>query len=144
MFVPMDVLVRERNAGGGMRQRETTGVIALVARQTEEAMRRVRVTARVAVAAALLSGCGSGTLSGAVRSWSARNLPHYKTLVDEKYAGPSHKDTRENAYQSMAALACTVDTADGKADSAACKCQKATDPKNLEPACDAFFKSLAQ
>jgi len=40
----------------------------------------------------------------------------------------------------MAALVCSADTADNKKDTAACKCQQATD--DAEAQCKAFFESL--
>ena len=74
----------------------------------------------------LFAGC-TGVPAAAVRDWSNNNFKSYRKLVDDKYAGADHEDTRLNAYQSMSALVCDADTADKKQDdSKACKCQHAT------------------
>jgi hypothetical protein len=88
-------------------------------------------------AVALSGACCPAGLSGAVKSWSAKNLPQYRSLVDEKFSDP---ETRQNAWKSMAALVCTADTAEDRKDTPACRCQRATD--NAEAPCNEFFQSL--
>ncbi len=89
-------------------------------------------------AIALLEGCcHSSTLSNSVRSWSSKNLPHYRELVEAKYADPQ---TRQNAWQSMAALVCSVDVADDRKDTPACRCQQAT--VDAEAQCKPFLESM--
>jgi hypothetical protein len=89
-------------------------------------------------ALALLEACCHSTgLSGEVNSWSKRNLPQYRELVDAKFDNP---DTRQNAWKSMAALVCSADAAEGRKDTPACRCQRSTD--DAEARCNEFFQSL--
>jgi len=89
-------------------------------------------------ALAVSEGCCHSTgLPGAVNSWSVKNLPQYRDLVEAKFNDP---DTRQNAWKSMAALVCSADTETDRKDSPACRCQRSTD--DAEARCNEFFQSL--
>jgi hypothetical protein len=92
---------------------------------------------------ALAACCPAATISQDIHSWSARNLPQYRKLVDEHFAAPEGQESRANAYRSMASLVCTADTAEGKKDSPACACHHATSDDETRARCKTFFDSLS-
>src|SRR6266850_1101458 len=122
--------------------RRRSNALVLVSLGIDEGGKMNRPRIAFLVAAVSATACCPGTLGTATRSWATKNLPHYKSLVDERYPADSQKDTRLKSYQSMASLVCTADTADDKKESAACKCQKPFRPEDADSACTDFFKSL--
>jgi hypothetical protein len=86
-------------------------------------------------------GCGDAVLRKSVHEWA----PAHLRADDAQFGACGDRctpDMRINDYKSIASLVCTTDIAEKKADTTACKCEKAASDDASKEACTAFAHEL--